>query len=275
VVGSNTLVTDLGLPSRRTTFQILDTLLATAPEILTIDILLANLGSGAKFDEEVEIQNLTHRISVKFAAIYPEAFLRGMGAFDLMPVFLKLLPNTALEVDIKANEELVASAIPVIHAAEDHLYSNKYLSKADTFVVLDVLVKAGYGGLRCGKLYKHVIIGLQDPSTQEAAVKVLTELWKIFDTKLQNNLGHKAIAEDTISGLDELLATNQFKNVPSSKDENLIKSTLSLIKVLDVAFARLERHKKDMKVNPHAGFTNYLNNTIKKGALASKYAELK
>jgi len=135
-------------------------------------------------------------------------------------------------------------------------------------------VKAGFGGLRCQRLYKQVILGLDDSATQEASIKVLTELWKQFD-KLQSNIGHKAIADDVISGLDEVLATNTFKNdLLSSKDNNLITLGLAWIRVVDVDFARLERHKKDMKVNPHAGFNNYLNNTIKKGNLAAKYTEI-
>jgi len=191
-----------------------------------------------------------------------------------VPVFTKLLPNTAIDIDIKANEELIASAKPVIHAAEDQLYSNKYLSKIDTQTLLEVLVKAGFGGLRCQRLYKQVIVGLDDSSTQEVAIKVLTELWKHFDTKLQSNIGHKAIADDVISGLDEVLNTNTFKSLPSSKDNNLITSGLAWIRVVEVAFTRIERHKKDMKVLPHSGFNNYLNNTIKKGNLATKYTEI-
>jgi len=277
VVGATTLVTDLGLPSRRTTFQILDALLTTAPETLEISALIANLASGVKADEEVEIQTLVHKIAVKLASSYPEAFLRGIGAFDISPVFLRLLPSTAIDVDVKANEEIIASAKQVIHAAEEQLYSQKYLSTKDTFATLENLVKAGFGALRSAKLYKLVIVGLGDPSTQEASVKVLTELWKLFDSKLQNNLGHKGIADDVISGLDEpinLLGTNFFKNLPSSKDENVIKYSLPFIRVLDLAFFRLEKHKKDMKVNPNATFNTYLNNSIKKGALATKYAEI-
>jgi len=277
VVGATTLVTDLGLPSRRTTFQILDALLTTAPETLEISALIANLASGVKSDEEVEIQTLGHKIAVKLASSYPEAFLRGIGAFDLSPVFLRLLPSTAIDVDIKANEEILSSTKQVIYAAEEQLYSQKYLSTKDTFATLENLVKAGFGALRSAKLYKLIIVGLGDPSTQEASVKVLTELWKLFDTKLQNNLGHKGIADDVISGLDEpinLLGTNFFKNLPSSKDENVIKYSLPFIRVLDVAFIRLEKHKKDMKVNPNATFNTYLNNSIKKGALATKYAEI-
>jgi len=135
-------------------------------------------------------------------------------------------------------------------------------------------VKAGFGGLRPQRLYKQVIVGLEDQSTQEAAIKVLTELWKHFDTKLQNNPGHKAIADEVISGLDEVLATNTFKNLPTSKENSLTTVGLIWIRAVDVAFARIDRHKKDMKVNPHAGFNNYLNGPIKKGQLASKYTEI-
>jgi len=275
VVGSSTIVTDLGLPSRRTAFQIVEVLVNNHPDLLDISEVVAALGSGSKSDEEVEIQTFCHKLAAKVAVLYPDVFLKGITAFDLSPVFIKVLPNTAIEVDIKANEDLVNSAKQVVVVVESGLFSHKYLSEKDTLVLLEPFVKAFFGGFKAGPFYNEIISDLSHPSSQEIAIKALTEFFKLFDTKLQNNIAHKPIAEDIISGLDELLAASTFKQITTIKDDPFVKSVLQLIKILEVAFTKLEKQKADMKVVSHPGFIQYLNNTIKKGPLSSKYAEIK
>jgi len=275
VVGSSTLVTDLGLPSRRAAFQILEVVLATSPEVLNVAEVVAALGLGSKSDEEVEIQMFSHKLAAKVIQAYPDVAIKGMAAFDISPVFVKTLPNTAIEVDIKANEELVASARQVVVAMESVFFTHKYVSNKETVALLETFVKSFFGGLKAGKFYTEVLAGLAQQSTKDVSLKALTEFFKSFDTKLQNNIGHKPIAEDVLSGMEEVISSPTFKNIQSNKEDAFVKSVLALIKVLDVAFLRLEKHKADMKVPPHAGFQTYLNTVIKKGPLASKYAEIK
>jgi len=269
VVGNNTLVTDLGLPSRRISFQIIDTLLTS--DKLNIPDVINNLGGATRVDEETEIQYLGHRISIKLGGLYPEELLRGIGAFDLVPVFTKLLPNTAIDVDIKSNEELLASARPVIGCVEDILYSTKYASRIDSFVILETIVKVGFGGLRLPKLYKYVLGGLATDNTQDVSFRVLTELWKNFDSKIQNNLGHKALAEEVIAGLDEVLTVT--KSMLDKKSSHA-KAALIWIKSVDTALARLDRHKKDTKVTSPPSWATFLK-SVTSGPYASQYSEIK
>jgi len=222
-------------------------------------------------DEEIEIQYLGHRISVKLAGLYPEELLRGFGSFDFTAVFTKTLPATAIDVDIKANEEILASARPVIVSVEEIFYSSKYASKVGSFVLLETLLKAGFGGLRLSKLIKYLIVGVTTEGTQEAALKVLTELWKLFDTKIQNNAQHKTLAEEVLSGLDEILTA--VKPMLDKKSSHM-KSALVWIKSVDIALARLERHKKDTKVVVPPTWPTFLK-TITSGPLSSAYSEIK
>jgi len=268
-VGANLLVTDLGLPSRRIAFQIVDSLLTS--DKLNIPDVIHNLGAATKGDEGLEIQYIGHKISIKLSTLYPEVFLRCFGSYDFTPIFTKVLPTSAMEVDIKTNEELLASARPVIFAVEDILYSSKYSAKADSFVLLETILKSGFGGVRLSKLYKYLIGGLGVESTIEIALKILTDLWKLFDTKIQGNIQHKVLAEEVISGLDE--ATVAVKGMLDKKSSHL-KSVLTWLKSVEVALNRLDRHKKDSKVVSPPSWTSFLK-TITTGPLSSTYSEIK
>jgi len=206
--------------------------------------------------------------------MYPEILLRNISAFDLVPIFTKVLPATAIEIDKIQNSEIVASALTVVLAIEDKLYEFKYLGKSDTFFAIQSLVGTMFGGLNCKRLYENIVAGLENDDLRCIAIEILTNLWKMWDTRVQNNRAHKEIAESVISGLGSVI-----KVLPSKSNKRLsftvyLGKVLSFVRVVETGMSRLEFHKKDLGITSHAEFATYLD-SVKKGPYAAHYAQMR
>jgi len=225
---------------------------------------------GTTPDEEVEIQMQCHKIALCISVKFPELFLQNIVSLNLTPLFIKLLPVNAIAVDKQAHDELVSSALPVLHAYEELIYSNKYLSKTNTFVALRGLVTSCFGALDCGRLYKHVVDGLMDEEVWEMSLQILITLWTQWDTKIEDSEFHKVIAKSIYRGFDSVINTISQHN---TSNPAWIMLSLKWVHLVEVAMSRMEKKKKKLELLPHEVFMVFLKNT-KKGALASKYAEI-
>jgi len=226
---------------------------------------------GTNPNEEPEIQLQCHKIAINIVHKYPLLLLSNLKDYNLMPVFIKILPNTAIDIDKKANSEMVASAFDLVRNIQSELYEYKYLGKLESFQAISVLVSVGFGGLDYQKLYENLALGLQDEDLREISLKILTELWKLWDTKLTNNKAHKPIAEKIMAGLDCIIS--KFPVRPK-KPSVFVDQCLAFIRLVEVGMQKMEKQKKDLELKPHPAFTTFVNTNIKKGPLASRYHSL-
>jgi len=271
-VGNNIIVTDMGLPSRRTTFEIMNALISdTLPDQYVAEILKC-VARGTNVAEEVEIQMQCHKIAINITEKFPQIVLQNISLFDLVPVFMKVLPATVIDVDKQANAEIIASAQEVIKAIENQLYDYKYLGKSATFTAINSLINAGFGGLNSKRLYENVTQGLGEKECQEQAIKILTGFWKLWDVKIQNNKAHREIAEKGMSGLETLVEVLPTK-LRKSQQTTFITQALTFVRFVEVSLQKLEKHKKDLELKPNSVFSTYVAN-LKKGPLANKYNEI-
>jgi len=200
------------------------------------------VASGTSPNEEPEILQC-HKIAINIVHKYPLLLLSNLKHFDLMPVFIKILPNTAIDIDKKANSEMVASALELVRNIQSELYEYKYLGKLESFQAISVLVSVGFGGLDYQKLYQNLALGLQDEDLREISLKILTQLWKLWDTKLTNNKAHKPIAEKIMASLDCIIS--QFPVKPK-KPSGFVDQCLAFIRLVEVGMQKLENQKKEM-----------------------------
>jgi len=228
-------------------------------------------GTNTNEETETEIQLQCHKIAINIVHKYPLLLLSHLHHFDLMTVFIKLLPNTGIDIDKKANSEMVASALELIRTIEGVLYEYKFLGKSESFSVISTLVSRGFGGLDYQKLYQNLALCLQDEDLGETTLKILTDLWKLWDTKLHNNKAHKPIAEQIMNGLDFLIS--HFP-VRSKKPSAFVDQCLAFIRLVEVGMQKMEKQKKELELKPHHAFTTFVNTSIKKGPLASRYGQL-
>uniref|UniRef100_A0A6B2KWW8 TATA-binding protein interacting (TIP20) domain-containing protein n=1 Tax=Arcella intermedia TaxID=1963864 RepID=A0A6B2KWW8_9EUKA len=210
-VGGNSLVTDLGVPSRRTTLEIFPALFGYNLSGKELEEMFRNVALGMKEDEELEIQLLCHKIAIRFCQQFPDVVLHNLPAIDLSPVLLKLLKQTAIEVDVKQNQEIIASASLVVTEIETLLFQFKYISKAKTLSLLSQYVKSCFGHLNITFLYQILMSSLKEKP--EEVLQTLNVIWDLAGAKLSNKL-HSPIFEKLVTNLSII---NSHKKDPKFK----------------------------------------------------------